>query len=64
MLLTGPSGTNLGEKFELKYKIFIEENQVKNVICKMMAILSQPQCDNHCLVTCHRLVFFDEANLD
>ena len=30
--------------FESKYKIRSEENEFENVVCKMAAILSWPQC--------------------
>ena len=40
ILLIGPLGTNL----YWNSNIFIQENAFESVICKMVAILSQPQC--------------------
>ena len=39
-------GTNFSEKWNIKRNacIFIQENAFKNIICKMAAILSRPQC--------------------
>ena len=45
-LLIGPLGTNFSNFFYRNSNIFIEENTFENVICKMSAILSQPQCVN------------------
>ena len=37
-------GSNLG--FKWNSNIFIQENALENVVCQMVAILSQPQCVN------------------
>ena len=42
-LFIGPFRTNLGEIL-IKIKLFSYKKNVNNVICKMAAILSQPQC--------------------
>ena len=44
MLLNGPLGTNLSEISIKFYYIFIYENAFENVVWKMAAILSRPQC--------------------
>ena len=43
ILLSGSIGTNFSEIL-FNSNIFIQENVSKNVVCKMVAILSQPQC--------------------
>ena len=40
--LIEPLGTNFSEI--LNWKIFIQESAFENVVCKMSAILSRPQC--------------------
>ena len=45
ILLIGPLGTNFSEIF-IKMDIFIQENAFENVVWKMAAILSRPQCVN------------------
>ena len=46
ILLIGPLGTNFNEILSEICNIFIQENAFECVICKMVAILSQPQCFN------------------
>ena len=46
ILLIGPLGTNFSDFFYRNSNIFIEENTFQNVVCKMSAILSRPQCVN------------------
>ena len=43
ILLIWPLGTNFSE---ISIDIFIQENALENVVCEMLAILSQPQCVN------------------
>ena len=43
ILLTGPLGTNVSDQ---NLYIFIQENAFKNVVWKMAATLSHPQCVN------------------
>ena len=47
ILLIGPLGTNFSVFFYRNSNIFIEENTFENVVCKMSAILSRPQCVKH-----------------
>ena len=42
--LIGTLGTNFSEFFYRNSYIFIQENAFENVVCKMAAILSRPQC--------------------
>ena len=44
ILLIGPLGTNLSEILNQNLYIFIQENAFENVVWKMTAILSLPQC--------------------
>ena len=46
ILLIGPSGTNLSEISSEIYTFLTEENAFENVVWKMAAILSRPQCVN------------------
>ena len=51
ILLIGPLGTYFSEiLIEIHCHIFIEENAFENVVWKMAAILSQPQCVKQLLV--------------
>ena len=43
ILLTGPLGTNFSGIFILNSNIFIQENALENVVCRMASILSRPQ---------------------
>ena len=45
LLSIGPLGTNFSE-IRIKIQIFIDENAIENVVRKMSAILSWPQCVN------------------
>ena len=40
----GPLRTNFSENFNQNTKCFIHENASENIVCKIAAILSQPQC--------------------
>ena len=44
LLLIEPLGTNFSEISIWIQNIFIQENALEHVICKMVSILSQPQC--------------------
>ena len=44
ILLIGPFGTNFN--FNRNSYIFVKENPIENVVRKMTAILSRPQCAN------------------
>ena len=44
ILLIGPLGTHFSENFNWNSNIFILENALENVVCKMVLILSRPQC--------------------
>ena len=44
ILLFGPLGTNFGGIFIEIHIFFFLENAFENVVWKMVAILSQPQC--------------------
>ena len=46
ILLITPLGTNFNEFFYRNSYIFIQENAFQNVVCKIAAILSRPQCVN------------------
>ena len=46
MLLIGPLVTNLSEILIEIHTFLIQENAFHNVVCKMVAILSRPQCVN------------------
>ena len=46
ILLIGPLGTNFSEIFNWNSCIFIQENAFEDVVWKMAAILSRPQCVN------------------
>ena len=46
ILLIGPLGTNFSENEIEIYTFFIQENTFENVVWKMAAILSRPQCVN------------------
>ena len=43
----GPMGTNFDGNLNQNTKLFIRENVLKNVICKMTAILFRPHCASH-----------------
>ena len=45
-------GNNFQSKFNQNRSIFIQENALKNVVCKMAAILFQSRCDNP-YMACH-----------
>ena len=40
---------HISVKFSLKFKVFIKQNALENVVCEMVAILSKPQCVEPCL---------------
>ena len=42
----GPLGTNFNEILFKIYTFSVKKNAFQNVVCKMAAILSQPQCVN------------------
>ena len=44
MLLIGPLETNFSEILIKSLYVFIQENALENVVWKMAAILSRPQC--------------------
>ena len=44
LLSIGPLETNFSEIFNQNTKLFIQENVFENVVRKMAAILSRPQC--------------------
>ena len=44
ILLIGTLGTNVSEILKRNSYIFIQENAFENVVWKMAAILSRPQC--------------------
>ena len=46
MFLTGPLGTKIQWTLKRNMYIFIHESVFENVVCEMVAILSQPQCVN------------------
>ena len=46
LLLSGPLGTNLSEISIEIYAISIQKNAFENVVLKMAAIMSRPQCVN------------------
>ena len=46
LLLMWPLGTNVSEIWLKTPIIFLQENLFENIICKMAAILSWPQCFN------------------
>ena len=43
ILLTGPLETKIQGSLNQNFYIFIQGNAFENVVCKMVAILSQPQ---------------------
>ena len=49
--LIGTLGTNLSDFFNRNSHIFIQENAFENVVWKMAAIFSRPQCVKHVSVT-------------
>ena len=44
LIVSWSLGNDIQWNFNQKFNIFIPENVFENVICKMMAILSRPQC--------------------
>ena len=54
IVLIGPLGTNFSKNFNLNLNIFIQENALESVVCRMVSILSRPQCVNEAHV-CIRL---------
>ena len=46
ILLIGPLGTNFSENLNRNLNIFIKKHAFENVVWKMAAILSRPQCVN------------------
>ena len=46
LLVIEPIGTKLQWNFNLNPNIFIAKTTFENIICKMLAILSRPQCVN------------------
>ena len=75
ILLIGPFGTNFSEILIQNWNIFIEEKAFENVVWKMAAILSRPQCVKTLRSTWHwwssiywyhgwpRLLTFEQKNL-
>ena len=55
ILLIGPLGKKIQWKFNRNSNIFIQENAIESVICKMAAIFSRPQCVNTIVASWHHM---------
>ena len=53
LIVNRPKGTYFSEILFKISKVFIQEHALENIVCKMVTILSRPQCVTHCGVMWH-----------